>query len=77
MPILKNALKALRSSKRKAIVNSRIKSKVKTFMNKMKEKANQENLQEIYSQIDKAVKKKVFHKNKGARLKKQMAKLLA
>jgi small subunit ribosomal protein S20 len=77
MPVLPNAKKALRNSRRKAKVNQRIKSRYKTARKRMEEDPSQENLEKIHSAIDKAVKKNVFHKNKGARLKSQMAQLLA
>ena len=76
MPVLPNAEKALRASKRKAKVNRKIKSNVKTALKKMQQDPSQKNLETAYSAIDKAVKKNVYHKNKGARLKSQVAKLL-
>jgi small subunit ribosomal protein S20 len=77
MPILKNAKKALRVSRRKTIINQRIKSQVKTSMDKMKVEPSSENLQEAYSAIDMANKRNIFHRNKAARYKRQMSVLLA
>ena len=75
MPILPSAKKALRSSRAKAIVNSRIKSRVKNTQRQMVVDPTQKNLESAYSAIDKAVKKHLFHANKAARLKSQIAKL--
>jgi small subunit ribosomal protein S20 len=75
MPILANAKKALRASKRKAVVNNRIRSRVKTSMDNVRKDPSQESLKEAYSAIDIASKKNVIHRNKAARLKSQMAKL--
>lgn len=77
MPLLKNAKKALRSSKRKAIVNSRVKSRMKTAMDAVKASASQETVSEAYSRIDRAVKQNLIHKNKAARLKSQVSKLVS
>jgi small subunit ribosomal protein S20 len=77
MPILPNAKKALRSSQRKAKVNKKLRSRVKTTFDKLKAEPNQENLEECHSAIDKAVKKGIYHKNKGARLKSKAAKIVA
>ncbi len=77
MPILPNAKKALRSSQKKAKVNKKLKSRVKTTFDKLKEEPTQENLEECHSAIDKAVKKNVYHRNKGARFKSKAAKILA
>lgn len=76
MPILANAKKALRASKRKAQVNQRVKSRVKTALKKVNVEAEAKNIQQAQSAIDKAVKKNVFHKNKGARIKSKIAKKL-
>lgn len=74
MPILKNAKKALRSSKRKNIVNSRVKSQLKTAMDSAKKTSTTETVSEAYSKIDRAVKKGVIHRNAAARLKSQVGK---
>jgi small subunit ribosomal protein S20 len=76
MPILKCAQKALRNSKRKAIVNKAVKSKMKNSLKKIVKEATTENLKVAFSNIDKACKKNIFHKNKAARLKSQMSKLV-
>lgn len=76
MPILPNAKKALRASKRKAEVNQKIKSRVRSALKIVEQKKDQESLRKAYAAIDKAVKKNIFHSNKGARLKNKAAKLL-
>jgi len=76
MPILKNAKKALRSSKRKAMVNIRVRSRMKSAVDAVKVAATQENISEAFSRIDKAVKKNLIHKNKAAHLKSQLSKKL-
>ncbi|NMC35544.1 30S ribosomal protein S20 [Candidatus Beckwithbacteria bacterium] len=75
MPIIKSAKKALRQSKRRASFNKPVKSKAKTMLKKAYQTPTKENLSEAFSSLDKAIKRKLFHKNKVARLKSQLAKL--
>lgn len=77
MPILKNAKKALRVAARKRERNVRQKSMIKTMIDKMKKAANSEHLSSAFSAIDRGVKKNLFHKNKAARMKSQLSKLIA
>jgi len=77
MPILKNAQKALRSSVAKAEANHRLKSQVKTAMDNVKAKADPATTAAAFSSLDKALKRKIFKKNKVARLKSQISKLSA
>lgn len=76
MPVLPNAKKALRASKRKAKVNQRVRSKMKTTMAKLRQSPSEELLAQAYSAIDRAVKKNVIHKNKAARLKSKLSQLV-
>lgn len=76
MPLLQNAKKALRSSRKKAVVNSRVRSILKTMTDKMKKEPTAENLAAAFSSIDKASKKNLIHKNKAGRIKAQLSKLV-
>ena len=76
MPILQNAKKALRVSKRKTVVNSRVKSIMKTMIDKVTKQPTGENLSEAYSAVDIAVKNNLVQKNKAARVKAQLGKLV-
>ncbi len=76
MPITQSAKKALRRDKRRTIVNLRIKKKIKSAFKKAKEKQTKKNIALAYSAIDKAVKKNVIHRNKAARLKSRLMKLM-
>ena len=77
MPILKNAKKALRSSERKRVVNRRVKTRVKTYLDKVKKSGEATDIPAAYAAIDKAVKKNLIHPNKAARLKSQAVKATA
>lgn len=75
MPILKNAKKALRVSKRKHALNTPIRSRVKSAVDSQKAKPSAEGLAAAFSAIDKAVKKNVLHWKKAARLKSQVSRM--
>lgn len=77
MPILKNAKKALRASQKKALVNRRIRSKLKTALDSATKSKASADTNQAFSAIDKAAKKHLIHKNKAARLKSRIAKVTA
>lgn len=70
MPITKSAKKALRTSRRKYLINLDAKRKLKEAIKKIDHK----NINRAFSLIDKAAKKKLIHSNKAARLKTHLAK---
>jgi len=80
MPIIKSAKKRVKVAKKAATRNSKTKRSLRTAVkafhasltgNKTK---SGENLSKAQSEIDKAAKKNVIHKNKAARKKSQLAK---
>lgn len=77
MPITQSAKKALRRDKRRAVINRRIKTRLKNILRKAREKPTKKNLTLAYVLIDRAVKKKIIQQNKGGRLKSRlMARLM-
>ena len=76
MPVTKSAKKALRQSRKRALINRRIKEAAKRTIRAFKKNPTLENLRKVYSVVDKAAKKNVFHKNKAARLKSRLSRLL-
>ncbi len=76
MPVTKTAKKALRQSKRKALSNKPVRSKARTLFKKALTQPTTENIKAAYSAIDKAVKKNIFHKNTGSRMKSRAARAL-
>jgi ribosomal protein S20 len=76
MPILKNAHKALRVSKRKAEINRPIRSRAKTALDAVKKSPKADVLSQAFSAIDRAVKRHLIHKKKAARMKSQASKLV-
>ena len=77
MPILANAKKALRQSKKRAETNNALRSRVRTAAKKLNKTPSVESLSSTFSAIDIAVKKHVMHRNKANRLKSQASAALA
>jgi ribosomal protein S20 len=77
MPVTKTAKRALRSSKKKAKVNSSILSTLEIAIRVAKKSATAKNIQKVFSLTDRAAKSKVIHKNKAARVKSTFSKKLA
>lgn len=90
MANIKSAIKRIQVSERNRLRNKSYKSAVRTLMKRYFQTVNEyandptpENLQvanesmaKAYSKIDKAVKRKVLHKNNGSRKKSRLAKVL-
>ena len=74
MPILQNAKKALKVSKRKANINAPVRSRLKTTVDAVVKNGEQTSLSSAFSAIDKAIKRHLIHRKKGAHMKSQLAK---
>lgn len=69
MPIIANAKKALRQSKTHATRNKVVRANVRTAIKKAEKQPEAGVLSQLFSTLDKAVKRHIIHKNKAARLK--------
>lgn len=76
MPIIKSAKKKLRQDKKRTKQNQLIKRSVKETVLVFKRKPTLVSLTKLFSKLDTAVKKNIFHPNKAARLKSRLSKLL-
>jgi small subunit ribosomal protein S20 len=76
MPVTKTAKRALRSSKRKALVNNRINNRLEIAIRSAKKSKTIEKIRSARALADRAAKKKLIHKNKASRIKSVLAKLL-
>jgi small subunit ribosomal protein S20 len=76
MPVTTTAKRALRGSKKKELVNKLITKKIEVAIRVAKKSKSLEKVLIATSLIDRAAKKKVIHKNKAARVKSQLSKLL-
>lgn len=76
MPLTKTAKRALRSSKRKRIVNTRLATRLDVTIRKAKGTRSKELIKKAISVVDKARKRGIIHKNKSNRIKSNLSKLL-
>jgi len=76
MPITSSAIKKLRADKRKALVNKRIRTQALKAVKSFRAKPEKKSLAGVFSSIDRAAKKGIFHKKKADRLKSRLSKLV-
>lgn len=75
MPIIKSAKKRVKVARKAAVRNSRTRRNLKAALKVFDKKPSSAGLSTAQSELDKAVKKHVIHKNKAARLKSRAAKV--
>lgn len=73
MPIIKSAKKRVRTARKAAIRNSKTKRSLREALKAFSGTPSSKSHSSVQSNLDKAVKKGIIHKNKAARLKKQAA----
>ena len=73
MPIIKSAKKRVKVANKAAIRNHKTKRTLKSALKAFVKKSDAKTQSAAQSNIDKAAKKGVIHKNKAARMKKQLA----
>lgn len=73
MPIIKSAKKRVRVARKAAVRNSKTKRSLKAALKLFASSTDAKNHRSVQSQLDRAAKKGVIHKNKAARLKKRAA----
>jgi small subunit ribosomal protein S20 len=73
VPIIKSAKKRVRTARKAAVRNSKTKRSLRSALKLFSTSPSSKAHSSAQSNLDKAVKKGVIHKNKAARLKKQAA----
>ncbi len=76
MPVIKSAKKKLRQDKKRTAQNKKVKNLLKTVLKKAKETPSEKKIREAVKIVDKAAKNHIIHKNKAARIKSALSKLL-
>ncbi|MEK7495843.1 MAG: 30S ribosomal protein S20 [Patescibacteria group bacterium] len=76
MPIIKSAKKALRQNISRRKRNLKRKAELKKVIKEYKKSITAEHLSQVYKKLDKAAKVNLIKKNKAARLKSGLSKLL-
>lgn len=76
MPLLKHAKKKLKQDKARTVRNKKVKNAFKLSVKKAREGASEKTVSAAFKAVDKAVKKNIIHKNKAARMKSALSKLV-
>lgn len=76
MPVIKSAQKKLRKDRKRTKRNKDFSELLKTALKKAKKLPTEKSIKEAVILIDKAVKNNVIHKNKAARVKSGLSKLI-
>ena len=76
MPVTKQAIKKVRQDKRKTIYNLRVKKTYKQAVAAFRKNPTSKGISAVFSKLDKAAKTNIIHKNKAARLKSRLSKLI-
>jgi small subunit ribosomal protein S20 len=76
MPILKSAIKKLKQDKKRTRVNKVYRESLRLAVKQARKEKTAKAVKLAYSALDKAAQQKVIHKNKAARLKSRLMKLL-
>lgn len=77
MPVTKTAKRALRGSKNKTQVNKILVKKLEIAIRVAKKSKNNEKVLIAVSLADRAAKKGIIHRNKAARIKSQLSRLVS
>lgn len=76
MPVIKSAIKKLRKDRKREGLNNDFRKKLAEVIKTAKKTKTPSALKEAYSMLDRAAKNHVIHKNKAARTKSSLAKLV-
>ncbi len=77
MPVTRGAIKKLKQDKKRTKLNLLLKKKIKNVIKQYKRSPNKKLYSKAVSVLDVAKKKKLYHRNKVARIKSRLAKLLS
>lgn len=77
MPVIRSAKKKLRVDKKRESANKKAEAFINLVIKKAQKKPTPGSVREAFKAIDKGVKKDIFHKNKGARIKSRLSKLIS
>lgn len=76
MPIIKRAIKKLRHDRKVTVANAKKRATIRNVVKAYRKQPTFKKLTGVFQTLDKAAKSKLIHKNKAARLKSRLSKLL-
>lgn len=77
MPITKQAAKKMRHDHNRTTQTMQARESLRTLVKAMRKAPTAKMLSKVFSSLDKAAKRNIIHANKAARLKGNLAKLIA
>lgn len=76
MPITKQAIKKLRHDRRRERDRERVRRALRKVIKEARTRPTKKTVSSAFTALDKATKKHIVHKNKAARIKSRITKLL-
>lgn len=76
MPVIKSAKKKLRKDKKRELQNKILKNLFQKTLKQAEKNPSEANIRKAVKIIDKIAKKNIIHKNKAARIKSKLSKLI-
>ena len=76
MPVIKSAKKKLRQDRKRTKSNRKIENVFKKLIKQSEKTPTEKNIRKTVSVIDKAASKNIIHKNKAAKIKSSLSRLL-
>ncbi|MDO8657189.1 MAG: 30S ribosomal protein S20 [Candidatus Levybacteria bacterium] len=76
MPVIRSARKKLKVDRKRESANKKIEASIEIVIKKAQKSPTEESVRNAFKAIDKGAKKNIFHKNKAARLKSKLSKLI-
>jgi small subunit ribosomal protein S20 len=76
MPIIARASKKLRHDRKRTKVTMAARENLRNFVKSFRKSPTKKSLSGVFQTLDKAAKRNIIHKNKAARLKSRLSKLL-
>lgn len=77
MPVIKSAKKKLKQDKKRTAINNKSRALLDNVLKKARKTPSVKTVTEAIKTADKAVKNHLIHKNKAARIKSALSKLIA
>lgn len=76
MPVIRSARKKLKVDRKRESANKKMQAFIDLVIKKAQKKPALESIRKAFSAVDKGVKKDILHKNKAARLKSRLSRLI-
>jgi small subunit ribosomal protein S20 len=77
MPIIARAAKKLRHDRKRTKQTMSVRAGLRDIVKSFRKSPTKKSLDKVFRALDKAAKRNIIHKNKAARLKSRLAKLIA